>query len=103
MVFVLLLVFDWGKSTKMKNKHLCLCSESGCKCKPGKISNNELEIYVDLRDGSIKMHLLWKQRSEMAYINKALSDDDLLRFYFRTNVSDFLVKTLWFKSGFQTP
>ena len=91
MVFVLLLVFDWGNINKDEKTNTSVYVQNlAVNASQEKISNNELEIYVDLRDGSIKNAFIMETAErDGLYKTRLLSDDDLLRFYFRTNVSGF--------------
>mgnify|MGYP001177919279 CR=1 FL=1 len=55
-----------------------------------KISNGSLEVFVDLKDGSIKEAFLYeKQARNGLYKTRLLSDDVLLKFYFKTSISGF--------------
>ena len=54
------------------------------------INNGVLDVYVSLDDGSVRQAFLF-EKSERGglYKTRLMSDDSLLRFYFKTNVSGF--------------
>ena len=54
------------------------------------INNDVLDVYVSLDDGSVRQAFLF-EKSERGglYKTRLMSDDSLLRFYFKTNVSGF--------------
>ena len=55
-----------------------------------KISNGSLDIYIDIDDGSIKEAYLYeKERGDGLVKTRLMSDDSLLKFYFKTSISGF--------------
>ena len=54
------------------------------------ISNNNLDLYIDTADGSIKEAFLYeKERDDGLVKTRLMSNDDLLKFYFKTSISGF--------------
>ena len=91
LILVLGLIYEWNsgnKSTKLKQSVLVQSSAgvSGYE----KISNNNLDAYIDTADGSIKEAFLYeKDRNDGLIKTRLMSDDALLKFYFKTSISGF--------------
>ena len=91
LVLVLGLIYEWSsdsKSTKLERSVLVQNSAgtSGYEM----ISNGSLDIYIDTNDGSIKEAFLYeKEREDGLVKTRLMSDDDLLKFYFKTSISGF--------------
>ena len=94
VVSLLLLVFlivDWTSLDKQSKLERSVSVQSVVVPDDWKnITNNELDVYVSLEDGSVRQAFLF-EKSERGGLYKArlMSDDSLLRFYFKTNVSGF--------------
>ena len=91
LVLVLGLIYEWNsgsKSTKLERS--VLVQNSAGTSGYEKISNGSLDIYIDIDDGSIKEAYLYeKERGDGLVKTRLMSDDDLLKFYFKTSVSGF--------------
>ena len=91
VLLVIGLIFEWNSSSKnlKLQDSLAVQSTSGLGGYE-KISNGNLEIYIDLKDGSVKEAFLFeKQERDGLFKTRLLSDDGLLKFYFKTSVSGF--------------
>ena len=94
VVSLLLLVFlivDWTSLDKQSKLERSVSVQSTVVPDGWKnITNDELDVYVSLEDGSVRQAFLF-EKSERGGLYKArlMSDDSLLRFYFKTNVSGF--------------
>ena len=91
LVLVLGLIYEWNsgsKSTKLERSVLVQNSAGASGYE--KISNGSLDIYIDINDGSIKEAYLYeKERGDGLVKTRLMSDDDLLKFYFKTSISGF--------------
>ena len=91
LVLVLGLIYEWSsgsKSTKLERSVLVQNSAGASGYE--KISNGSLDIYIDIDDGSIKEAYLYeKERGDGLVKTRLMSDDDLLKFYFKTSISGF--------------
>ena len=91
LVLVLGLIYEWNsgsKSTKLERSVLVQNSAGASGYE--KISNGSLDIYIDIDDGSIKEAYLYeKERGDGLVKTRLMSDDDLLKFYFKTSISGF--------------
>ena len=91
LLLLVLLIVDWtslDKETKLERSVSVQSDLVGGDYK--NIKNDVLDIYVNLSDGSIKQAFLFEKRERGGlYKTRLLSDDSLLRFYFKTNVNGF--------------
>ena len=91
MVFVMLLVFEWGgvnKSEKVATSKYVQNLATNVDFE--KIYNSDLEVYIDLKDGSVRNAFIMERvERDGLFKTRLLSDDDFLRFYFKTSVSGF--------------
>ena len=91
LVLVLGLIYEWNsdsKSTKLERSVLVQNSAGASGYE--KISNGSLDVYIDIADGSIKEAYLYeKERGDGLVKTRLMSDDDLLKFYFKTSISGF--------------
>ena len=94
VVSLLLLVFlivDWTSLDKQSKLERSVSVQSvvipdGWK----NINNDVLDVYVSLDDGSVRQAFLFEKLERGGlYKTRLMSDDSLLRFYFKTNVSGF--------------
>ena len=85
LVLVLGLIYEWNsgsKSTKLERSVLVQNSAGASGYE--KISNGSLDIYIDIDDGSIKEAYLYeKERGDGLVKTRLMSDDSLLKFYFK--------------------
>ena len=91
LLLVLGLIFEWNSNSKnTKLQESVVVQNSTNLAGYEKISNGSLEVFVDLKDGSIKEAFLYeKQARNGLYKTRLLSDDVLLKFYFKTSISGF--------------
>ena len=91
LVLVLGLIYEWNSSSKStKLERSVLVQNSAGASGYEKISNGSLDVYIDIADGSIKEAYLYeKERGDGLVKTRLMSDDDLLRFYFKTSISGF--------------
>ena len=91
LLFVLGLIYEWSSGNKsIKLKQSVLVQNSAGLSGYEKISNSNLDIYIDTTDGSIKEAFLYeKERGDGLIKTRLMSDDDLLKFYFKTSISGF--------------
>ena len=91
LILVLGLIYEWNsgsKSTKLERSVLVQNSAGASGYE--KISNGSLDVYIDIADGSIKEAYLYeKERGDGLVKTRLMSDDDLLKFYFKTSISGF--------------
>ena len=91
LVLVLGLIYEWNsgsKSTKLERSVLVQNSAGASGYE--KISNGSLDVYIDIADGSIKEAYLYeKELGDGLVKTRLMSDDDLLKFYFKTSISGF--------------
>ena len=91
LVLILGLIYEWNsgsKSTKLERSVLVQNSAGASGYE--KISNGSLDIYIDIDDGSIKEAYLYeKERGDGLVKTRLMSDDSLLKFYFKTSISGF--------------
>jgi len=91
LVLVLGLIFEWNSSSKSAKLQDSVAVQNSTNLNNyEKITNGTLEIFIDLKDGSVKeAYLFEKQERDGLYKTRLLSNDGLLKFYFKTSVSGF--------------
>ena len=86
----MLLVFDWGNVSKEQKVEVSKFVQEKTDSDLFKISNESLEIFVDLEDGSIKEAYLKEKKINNGLEKvRLLSNDEFLRFYFKSTISGF--------------
>jgi YidC/Oxa1 family membrane protein insertase len=87
---VMLLVFDWGNISKEQKVEVSKFVQEKTDSDLLRISNESLEIFVDLEDGSIKEAYLKEKKinNDLEKV-RLLSNDEFLRFYFKSTISGF--------------
>ena len=87
---VMLLVFDWGIVSKEQKVEVSKFVQEKTDSDLFEISNGSLEIFIDLEDGSIKEAYLREKRINNGLEKvRLLSNDEFLRFYFKSTISGF--------------
>ena len=90
LLLVMLLVFDWGNVSKEQKVEVSKFVQEKTDSDLFKISNESLEIFVDLEDGSIKEAYLKEKKINNGLEKvRLLSNDEFLRFYFKSTISGF--------------
>ena len=91
LFLLLFLIVDWTSLDKETKLDRSVSVQSGdVPDSWKKINNGVLDIYVSLEDGSIRQAFLFEKLERAGlYKTRLLSDDSLLRFYFKTAVSGF--------------
>ncbi len=90
LLLLMLLVFDWGNVSKEQKVGVSKSVQEKIDSDLFKISNESLEIFVDLEDGSIKEAYLKEKKINNGLEKvRLLSNDDFLRFYFKSTISGF--------------
>ena len=90
LLLVMLLVFDWGNVSKDQKVEVSKSVQEKTDSELFKISNESLEIFVDLEDGSIKEAFLKEKKINNGLEKvRLLSNDGFLRFYFKSTISGF--------------
>ena len=90
LLLIMLLVFDWGNVSKEQKVGVSKFVQEKIDSDLFKISNESLEIFVDLEDGSIKEAYLKEKKINNGLEKvRLLSNDDFLRFYFKSTISGF--------------
>ncbi len=90
LLLIMLLVFDWGNVSKEQKVGVSKSVQEKIDSDLFKISNESLEIFVDLEDGSIKEAYLKEKKINNGLEKvRLLSNDDFLRFYFKSTISGF--------------
>jgi len=90
LILVMLLVFDWGNVSKEQKVEVSKSVQEKTDSELFKISNESLEIFVDLEDGSIKEAFLKEKKINNGLEKvRLLSNDEFLRFYFKSTISGF--------------
>ncbi len=90
LLLIMLLVFDWGNVSKEQKVGVSKSVQEKIDSDLFKISNESLEIFVDLEDGSIKEAYLREKKINNGLEKvRLLSNDDFLRFYFKSTISGF--------------
>ena len=90
LLLVMLLVFDWGNVSKKQKVEVSKSVQEKTDLDLFKISNESLEIFVDLKDGSIKEAYLKEKKINNGLEKvRLLSNDEFLRFYFKSTISGF--------------
>ena len=91
LVLVLGLIYEWNSGSKTtKLERSVLVQNSAGLSGHEMISNNNLDLYIDTADGSIKEAFLYeKERADGLVKTRLMSNDDLLKFYFKTSISGF--------------
>ena len=90
LLLVMLLVFDWGNVSKGQKVEVSKSVQEKTDLDLFKISNESLEIFVDLKDGSIKEAYLKEKKINNGLEKvRLLSNDEFLRFYFKSTISGF--------------
>ena len=93
LLLVMLLVFDWGNVSKEQKVEVSKFVQEKTDSDLFKISNEFLEVFVDLEDGSIKEAYLKEKKINNGLEKvRLLSDDEFLRFYFKSTISGFSPK-----------
>ena len=91
LLLLLFLIFEWN--TQDKKQKLGRSVELQSDFIPTdtiNIKNKNLDLYIDLNDGSLrKAYVLEKQERDGLFKTRLMSDDESLRFYFKTSVSGF--------------
>ena len=89
--FLFALIYDWTNLSKEEKLERSLYVQNSSNINSYRIiKNNFLEIHIDPFDGSIKQAYL-NEKTERGglYKTRLMSNDELLRFYFKTSVSGF--------------
>ena len=90
LLLVMLIVFDWGNINKEQKVEVSKSVQEKTDLDLFKISNKSLEIFVDLKDGSIKEAYLKEKKINNGLEKvRLLSNDEFLRFYFKSTISGF--------------
>ena len=90
LLLVMLLVFDWGNVSKEQKVEVSKFVQEKTDSDLFEISNGSLEIFIDLEDGSIKEAYLREKRINNGLEKvRLLSNDEFLRFYFKSTISGF--------------
>ena len=90
LLLIMLLVFDWGNVSKGQKVEVSKSVQEKTDSELFKISNESLEIFVDLEDGSIKEAFLKEKKINNGLEKvRLLSNDEFLRFYFKSTISGF--------------
>ena len=90
LLLIMLLVFDWGNVNKEQKVEVSKFVQEKTDSDLFKISNDSLEIFIDLEDGSIKEAYLKEKKINNGLEKvRLLSDDEFLRFYFKSTISGF--------------
>ena len=91
LFLVLGLIYEWNSGSKTtKLERSVLVQNSAGLSGHEMISNNNLDLYIDTADGSIKEAFLYeKERDDGLVKTRLMSNDDLLKFYFKTSISGF--------------
>jgi YidC/Oxa1 family membrane protein insertase len=93
LLLVMLLVFDWGNVSKEQKVEVSKSVQEKTDSELFKISNESLEIFVDLEDGGIKEAFLKEKKINNGLEKvRLLSNDGFLRFYFKSTISGFSPK-----------
>ena len=89
LVLVLGLIYEWNSGSKTtKLERSVLVQNSAGLSGHEMISNNNLDLYIDTADGSIKEAFLYeKERDDGLVKTRLMSNDDLLKFYFKTYIN----------------
>ena len=91
LLLLLFLIFEWN--TQDKKQKLERSVELQSDFMPAdtiNIKNKNLDLYIDLNDGSLrKAYVLEKQERDGLFKTRLMSDDESLRFYFKSSVSGF--------------
>ena len=93
LLLVMLLVFDWGNVSKEQKVEVSKFVQEKTDSELFKISNESLEIFVDLEDGGIKEAFLKEKKINNGLEKvRLLSNDEFLRFYFKsTNLKSLIL------------
>ena len=89
--FLFALIYDWTNLSKEEKLERSLYVQNSSNINSYRIiKNNFLEIHIDPFDGAIKQAYL-NEKTERGglYKTRLMSNDELLRFYFKTSVSGF--------------
>tara|TARA_Y100000748_G_scaffold121712_1_gene102327 strand:- start:491 stop:1999 length:1509 start_codon:yes stop_codon:yes gene_type:complete len=91
LLFLVLLIVDWTSLDKESKLERSVSVQSAVVGDGwANINNDVLDIYVSLSDGSVREAFLFeKAERDGLYKTRLLSDDSLLRFFFKTNVDGF--------------
>ena len=90
LLLIMLLVFDWGNINKEQKVEVSKFVQEKTDSDLFKISNESLEIFIDLEDGSVKEAYLKEKKINNGLEKvRLLSDDEFLRFYFKSTISGF--------------
>ena len=90
-IFLVFLIVDWTSLDKESKLDRSISVQSfDVPDSWQNINNGTLDVYIDLEDGSVRQaYLFEKSERKGLYKTRLLSDDALLRFYFKTGVSGF--------------
>ena len=91
LLLLLFLIFEWNTQDKKQKLERSVELQSDfIPTDTINIRNNNLDLYIDLNDGSLrKAYVLEKQERDGLFKTRLMSDDESLRFYFKSSVSGF--------------
>ena len=81
LLLVLGLIFEWNSNSKSAKLQESVAVQNSTNLNNyEKITNGTLEVFIDLKDGSVKeAYLFEKQERDGLYKTRLLSDDGLLK------------------------
>ena len=81
LLLVLGLIFEWNSNSKSAKLQESVAVQNSTNLNNyEKITNGTLEVFIDLKDGSVKeAYLFEKQERDGLYKTRLLSDDGLVR------------------------
>ena len=85
LVLLLFLIFEWNAQDKEQKLERSIGLQSDfIPTDTINIRNNNLDLYIDLNDGSLrKAYVLEKQERDGLFKTRLMSDDESLKFYFK--------------------
>lgn len=91
LLLLLFLIFEWNTQDKKQKLERSVELQSDfISTDTINIKNKNLDLYIDLNDGSLrKAYVFEKQERDGLLKTRLMSDDESLRFYFKTSVSGF--------------
>ena len=91
LLLLFFLIFEWNTQDKEQKLERSIQLQSDyVAVEMMNIKNDHLDLYVDLNDGSLrKAYVLEKNKRDGLFKTRLMSDDESLRFYFKTSVSGF--------------
>ena len=91
LLLLLGLIYEWNSGSKeIKLQGSLAVQDSAGEVVYEKLSNGSLDLFVDLADGSIREAFLYEKKEQNGlYKTRLLSDDELLKFYFKSSISGF--------------